>query len=377
MKKFILYTAAIFLLNILLPNSVYCQKIRAVNNNVSSLLASQGKYHDLYKFSVFSSISKGTSVSFSYGLWNDHAALQYSLNTGFMWRLGKGFLGNYRNGSQPKDPRTKSQFVFMFSPMLSVKISRKDYVYQELEPFYYGTSNAVFCKYRSSVTLGSTFTISPRGTYRNVTTTRNRAQQDFMISVNLKDFNFTLYDDYFPVFTELLQLGDNWDRFFTGGGFIRYRFNDQVKLHLYSEVYTGINRANAFLYPDLIGYRKKGRKWLRKNYAFQDPGQEYFNNSWFIAKVSYTSPQQQNPNPGIYAPEMDFFIGTSRPWTMFSQNVIHSQISYDDENKMKLHFFIPRTNVPGNLESGSLNKFKDFTRSLFLGSGISYNIINL
>lgn len=357
------------------PEPAACQKIRALNNNVSSLLDLQGKAHDLVKFSIFSSPLKGTSVGFSYGLWREGPLLQYSLNTGFMWRLGKGFLGNYRNGAQPKDSRTRGQLVFMVSPILTTRLSNQNYVYQEIEPFYYGTPNAIFSRYKHSLSVGSTFTISPRGTYRNVTTIRNRAQQVFMIGLNVGQFNFTLYDDFFPVLTDKLQLGDNWDRFFTGGGFIRFRFNDQFTAHLYSEVYTGINRANLFLYPDLIGYRKKGRSWVRKNYAYQDPGQEYFNNAWFLFRLSYSSPQRQEVQSGFYVPDMDLLVGTSRPWTMFSQNWIHNMFKADKENDLKLHYFLPRTNVPGNLEAGSIKKWRNFYQSLFIGGGMSYNFL--
>jgi len=356
-------------------HSVYSQKIRTMNSYISETLNTQGSSHELFKLSLLSSVKKGTSVGFSFGMWKEYPVLQYSLNTGFMWRFGKGFLGNYRNGYQPDDNRTKGQLVFMFSPMLTTRLSNKDFVYQELEPFYLGTPNAVFSKFRHSLTLGTTFTISPRGTYKNVSTIRNRAQQDFLFSLNLKQFNFTLYDDYFPVFTDVLQLGDNWDRFFTGGGFVRYRFSDEVMMHVYSEVYTGINRSNAFLYPDIISYKNTKRGWRQKNYANQDPGQEYFNASWLIASLTYTNRKPVNNNQGIYLPDIRVFAGTSGSWTMFSQNIIHDKISYDKDNKMQLHYFLPRTNVPGNLEAGGSSRLRTLLNSSFLGAGTSYNFI--
>lgn len=349
------------------------QDARAFNNNATKLLSSQGKFHTLFKMTVSAGLKKGASIGLSYGMWRENPSLQVSLNTGFMWRFGKAFLGNYRDGANMRDSRSKSQFVFMFSPMGTANLGGKEFVYQELEPFYFGTANAVYSKFRNSVTLGSTFTISPRGTYKNVTTTRNRAQQVFVLSVNVKNFNLTIYDDYFPLFTTILQLGDNWDRFFTGGGFIRYRFNDEFRVHLYSEVYTGINRANAFLNPDIITYRPSRGNWKRKNYANQDPGQEYFNNSWLMAKVSYSAPAQVGTRPGIYMPDFHAFVGSSAPWTMFSQNWVHNLIKYDDSNKMRLHYFMPRANVPGNLEAGG-GLFMYNIHSLFLGGGIQSNI---
>ncbi len=363
------------LLAVLLPFHIHAQDgMRVFNNNVSPVLNNQTGAHGLFKATLICGIKKGFSVGIGYGIWKDNPTLQYSLNTGFQWRVMKAFVGNYRNGAYPKDTRSRSQFVFTFSPMLSVNLSKERYVYQELEPFYLGTPNAVFCDYKYSLTLGTTFTTSPRGTYRNVATSRNRTQQDFMLALNLKNFNFTMYDDYFPLFSTFLQLGDNWDRFFTGGGFIRYRFNDQYTLHLYSEVYTGLNRANPFIAPDIISYKNKGRKWLLKNFANQNAGQEYFNSSWFIACVTYTGPQIPGNRNEAILPNFNVFVGSTAPWTMFSQNFIHSMIGYDKTNKLKLHYFLHRSNVPGNLEAGGKNNWQINWKSLFVGGGISSNI---
>jgi hypothetical protein len=195
-----------------------------------------------------------------------------------------------------------------------------------------------------------------------------------MFAVNLHNFNFTLYDDYFPVATEWLQLGDNWDRYFTGGGFIRYRFNNEFTFHLYSEVYTGINRANPFLYPDIISYTKRKRNWIRKNFANQDPGQEYFNSSWLIAALSYSAPAKVGASAGAYVPDFNVMLGSSAPWTMFSQNFIHKQIPYDSANHLQLHYFLNRSNVPGNLAAGGKNGFWQNVNSMFIGGGIESNI---
>ncbi|HTJ11896.1 MAG TPA: hypothetical protein VL547_07720 [Dinghuibacter sp.] len=275
---------------LLWANGAAAQGIRAFNGNVDNVLASEGNtYHDMFKASLIYAHKKGLSIGLSYGYWKETDLLQYSMNTGLMYRFFPRFLGNYYNVSRPRDSRSKGQLVFMFSPLLTCKISRRNYVYQEIEPFYLGTPNSVFCRYKSSFTLGTTFTVSPRGTFNNVATVRNRSQQVFMLALNIKDFNFTMYDDYFTWFTEKLQLGDNWDRFFTGGGFVRYRVNSELTLHIYSEVYTGINRAIPFLYPDIISYKPKKRGWLLKNYANQDLGQEFFNTSWFVLEASYSS----------------------------------------------------------------------------------------
>jgi len=183
-----------------------------------------------------------------------------------------------------------------------------------------------------------------------------------------------MYDDYFPFFTTVLQLGDNWDRFFTGGGFVRYRFNDMYTLHVFSEVYTGLNRANPFVAPDIISYRSKGKKWKLKNYANQNAGQEYFNTSWLIAKLTYTGPQIPGDKPGVYLPNFSVLVGTSAPWTMFSQNFIHSLIGYDPKNKLQLHYFRHRSSVPGNLEAGGKSGWSMNWKSLFIGGGVDANI---
>jgi hypothetical protein len=359
---------------ILTSINTHSQDFKAINNNVSDALSSQGKFHELFKLTVISGIRCGTSVGLTHGMWKEGNVLQYALNTGFMWRIGKSNLGNYLNGSNPKDSRTKSQLFFMFSPLLISRISNKNHAYQEVEPFYFGTPSAVFTKFRHALTLGTTFTISPRG-YRNVATIRNRAQQVFVFGINLKNFNFTIYDDYFPFFTNNLQLGDNWDRFFTGGGFIRYRFSKELTLRLYSEVYTGINRSNPFLYPDVISYRMKGRRWVQKNMAYQDPNQEFFNNSWFIAKISYSRSEEINTPMRINIPNIDFFAGTSAAWTMFSQNWVHNMFKADKENDLRLHYFLHRTNVPGNLKSGGNNWLNYVLNGTILGGGASYNIL--
>src|SRR6266700_1590694 len=96
-----------------------CQGVRSFNNEVSPVLATQGNSHSLFKATIVLGIKKGASVGISYGIWAENPSLQYSLNTGIQWRFGKAFLGNYRDGANPKDSRSKSQLVFMFSPMLT------------------------------------------------------------------------------------------------------------------------------------------------------------------------------------------------------------------------------------------------------------------
>ena len=352
----------------------YGQEYKAINNNISAALSAQGKFHELFKISMTTGFRSGSSIGITHGMWKEGGSFQYSLNTGFMWRFGKSILGNYLNGAEPNDKRTKSQFVFMFSPILLARLSGKDHVYQEVEPFYFGTPSAVFSKFKHSVTLGTTFTVSPRG-YRNVSTIRNRAQQVFVLGVNVGNFNISIYDDFFPIFTDKLQLGDNWDRFFTGGGFVRYRFSDEFTMRLYSEVYTGINRANAFLYPDVISYRKAKGGWQRKNMAYQDPGQEFFNTGWFFARLSYSPSKPIAASGRMNQPNYDFFMGTAASWTMFTQNLIHSWYKADKQNDLKLHYFLHRTNVPGNLKSGGHNWLSYILNGNFIGVGTSSNII--
>jgi len=79
-------------------------------------------------------------------------------------------------------------------------------------------------------------------------------------------------------------------------------------MHVFSEVYTGVNRANAFLYPDIISYQPKRNKWKLKNFTNQGAGQEFFNSASFIVKVNYTNTNQKPGNNGIYSPDMNFLI---------------------------------------------------------------------
>lgn len=329
----------------------YAQKIHTGGNNIDNMIAPTSA-KGLFK-TTFILTSKGAlSFGLGYGIWQENPSLQYSLNSGIMFRIGKHFLGNYMNDKYPNDSRSKLQVNFVFTPMVTARLAGDMYVYQPLEPFYLGTPNTVYNRYKYSLTLGSSFVISPRGTYKNVYTTRNRTQQCAVVALNIKDFNFTMYDDYLPKITTWAQLGDNWDRYFTGGGFVRYRFSDELTAHLYSEVYTGINRANAFLNPDIISYTHRNGSEVRQNYANQDPGQEYFNASWFIGALSYT------PRPGSgqsysQAPTTHLMVGITKPWTMFSQNLIHNLITYDPANDLHFHHFLNRNNVPGNYRKQS------------------------
>jgi len=359
-----------------LPPAVAGQHVRSFNNtNIGGLLESQGSTHHIFKLSLIAGLKKGASIGLGYGIWEAHPFFQYSLNTACQLRLGKRFLGNYYDRSNLNDNRSRSQLVFSFSPLLTMNFGGSDYRYQEIESFYLGTPNAVYSNYRNSLTIGTTFTISPRGTYKNIATTRNRAQQDLVLALNFENFNFTLFDDYFPYLTEFLQLGDNWDRFFTGGGFIRYRFNDNWTLHLYSEVYTGINKPQALMNQDIISYKYRKNRWRRKNYANQNAGQEYFNSSWFIAKLTYSGTSSEDNTRNWNLPSADIMIGTSAPWTMFSQNFIHSLIRSDTSNDFKLHYFMNRSNVPGNLEAGGGSPLKWNLNSMFIGGGLHSNIL--
>lgn len=353
------------------------QHVRTFNNTtIESLLMSQGTTHHIFKLSVVAGLKKGVSFGLGYGIWEAHPFFQYSLNTAVQWRLGRRFLGNYYDRSSPNDNRSKSQLVFTFAPLLTMNLTNSEYHYQELESFYLGTPNAVYSNYKNSLTVGTTFTISPRGTYKNIATTRNRAQQDLVLALNIGDFNLTLYDDYFPYLTEFLQLGDNWDRYFTGGGFVRYRFNENYTLHLYSEVYTGINKPAALMNQDIISYKYgKRKRWTRQNYANQNAGQEYFNSSWLVAKLSYSGTGDRDKARDLCMPSVDLIVGSSAPWTMFSQNAVHNRIPYDSMNSFKLHHFLNRSNIPGNLNAGGSSWLRWNMNSLFVGAGFNSNII--
>ena len=109
--------------------------------------------------------------------------------------------------------------------------------------------------------------------------------------------------------------------------------------------------------------------------ANQDPGQEFFNYSWFFAKLSYSQDTRFNNDQRIYQPEYHFSIGTAASWTMFSQNWVHNMFSPDKANQLKLHYFLHRTNVPGNLQAGGSNAVNYIKNGIALGAGATYNIL--
>ena len=103
--------------------------------------------------------------------------------------------------------------------------------------------------------------------------------------------------------------------------------------------------------------------------ANEDAGQEFFNAAWFIIKGTY-SPTNNSNTPFLSSSNFDFLLGNSGPWAMFSQKFVHSCINYDEINNFKLHYFLNRADVPGNLEAGN------FWKSCFLGGGIQSNFLN-
>lgn len=98
------------------------QSIRVFNKKPDGVLSTQSATKSLFKASLIIGRHKWV-LALSYGLWDENPTLQYSLNTGVQWRFGDRCLGNFRDAAHLEDNRTKSQIVFMFSPMLTINFS--------------------------------------------------------------------------------------------------------------------------------------------------------------------------------------------------------------------------------------------------------------
>ena len=175
------------------------------------------------------------------------------------------------------------------------------------------------------LTLGTTFTTSPRGTYRNVGYQPcNRTQQDFMLALNLKNFNFTMYDDYFPLFSTFY----NWattDRFYRRRRLYCYRFNDQYTLHLYSGSIYRFKQGQSFYCATMVVYTKqKGANGLLKNFANQNAGQGILTAHGLLPVLPIPALRYPATRNEAILPNFNVFGGINRAWTMFFTKFYHS-----------------------------------------------------
>lgn len=304
-----------------------------------------------FQFSSYIFINGGTALSASFGYWKTTKYLQPATNISTILSIGKQHIGNNsRNG-------TKFQWNILFSPMLTstlnFKTPSKIGIPEEIMPLYLNNSSAIYSNYRSSFTMGTTFIATPKGFGRNYTTNRNRSQQVafFQLKIGTKgdfsSFQANLIEDVGPQF-----LADKYDRYFTGGGSLQYRWK-QYKLKAISEVYTGTTKRDIFDYPDVvypnerIGLNDKKRGFLHslrrfthggiireKTYALQDASQVTYNTARMIYGIdidhsvfSKTCATDLNMIHSLYFfrqggsnydPKKSLSMGP-----MWSQNVIH------------------------------------------------------
>lgn len=332
---------------------------------------SESKYKYRLTLTSFFILNGGWGLSLGAGSWVDikgtQPALSISINA-----YGKGnSLGNAlfygEDYYQRRVPRRKKGIsnkdyfnpnrtlvTMVFSPLLTRRITKNSYVYDEINPFYYGSSTVIYSKYRNALTLGTSFVAMPRGTYNNIMTARNRTQQLLYFQVRVDGFQLNLYEDYF-VFTELAPfqwLSDNRDRFYTGGGNIQVRLNPYLKIKVYSEMYTGTSYTDKQEYPDLafpetqpshMANRRRADAINRK-FAYQDPGQQSFNKArnficvdgalgaYLYSKNKSDKLWKQN----YWNHQVQLIIGRQNGRkNMLQQNVIHNKNSINRDSKEK------------------------------------------
>ena len=331
-----------------------------------------------FTLTAYFMINGGGGFSVAAGSWvNNEFGLQPSLTSSINFSFHGNNLGNARfyhdkeSGKADGEKRTwvnpnRMVVTVIFSPLLTVSLDNaKTYLYDEINPFYFGTSSTIYNNYRHAVTLGTSFVTLPRGTYDNMMTSRNRTQQLVYVQMKFKDFQFNLYEDFFgftnlPVFQWLC---DNRDRYYTGGANVQLRIAEFYKIKYYAETYTGTSYIDKQDFPD-TGYPDDipslmyhRAEQIHQKYAYQDPGQQSFNKSRnflcfetsLFALMSYNKGEEVSPYPD-YNMDLQFYIGRQGGReNMWTQNFIHNKMPISRDNKngseeSRLHQFDYRDN---------------------------------
>lgn len=341
------------------------------------------------KFSFYSFIGGGTGAGISLGIWKGFKThkevnvIQPALNISSIFAFGKSHLGN--NGRKG----TQFQWNLVLSPMISTTFhwrdSTKTGIYEELNPLYLNNASAIYCNYRSGLTIGTSFITTPKGFGRNYITSRNRSQQLAFFQLkggfgNKTSIQFNLIEDVGPQF-----LADKWDRFFTGGGSIQVRYN-YLKAKVFSEVYTGTTQRDMVDFPDITipDDSTGGNLWLgvrrEKIYALQEASQKTYNNGRTIYALEIDN-KLFTPQKDSYINDFshNFYFYTQGGPDMWSQNMIHS---YDNGDIQKvIQKGLPKDTVPfkGKNTNSSFLMPKHFfepfysNRTRGIGYGINYN----
>lgn len=315
-----------------------------------------------FKISSYFLINGGCSLSGSFGYWKTFKYAQPAINVSVNLLYGRNHLGN-------RD-RYKSnwQLNTVISPILTFKMppyaTDKHGIYEEINPFYLGNSSSIYCNYRSSFTLGTSFVTMPKGKGKNIATSRNRSQQLVFINLRIgakkqadsvRNFSFNLYEDFLGTDNAVGQaFADNWDRYYTGGGNLQYRFNNNYKFKVFSEIYTGTATRDGFDNPDIVFYQTEEDKKKKNNrenefgnnnkfvkffwgpvrdarYAAQESGQKKLNSGRFLAALEYTPTANSNYQHDFFLRKRyDFYAGTQGGnLGMWVQNMIHSSVKID------------------------------------------------
>jgi len=297
-----------------------------------------------FKLSTYVLGYGGFGISGSFGSWFTYGNIQSSINISSSLIINRFSFGNKN--------RFKSNFQWntLISPMFTFGKNSSSGYYEELHPFYFGSTNSVYSNFPYHLTIGTNFIISPRGSRNTLSTFKNRTQQLLYLGVRIggtvdsakktysPSFQLNLYEDYF-IFTDWVgfrTLSDNYDRFYTGGGNAQFRFNKNNKLKLYSEVYTGNFQKENFDHADLYLPNKKlkeGKKNERASrYVSQEAGQKMFNigRTFFELEHRISNNNLENTTiSGIIGLQGGMF-------NMWSQNMIHNWDGINKVNQKKI-----------------------------------------
>lgn len=324
-------------------------------------------YRFRFQFSTQFLIHGGFSMSFSVGSWVRYQYLQPALNVSTNLYCGRNNIGNsnafYTDEITRYNPN-RTLFNVTVSPMLTA--GWDTYYYEELNPFYSGNSTSIYNNFKYALTLGTTFVASPRGTYSNIMTSRNRTQQLLYIQAKTGCFMLNLQEDYFVITENVIGavFSDNRDRYYTGGGNIQIRipynpfspWNPYFKLKIYSEMYTGTSYVDKQEFPDIAYYKQHPHRLFRyrgkrknndpveKKIAYQDPGQSLFNRARNFVVLEFNT-LEITDNPYQTNSHVQLFVGTQGGFqNMWQQNGIHNanKVNCDNLNrngKSGLHQF--------------------------------------
>ncbi|WP_373515921.1 hypothetical protein [Persicitalea sp.] len=356
-----------------------------------------GKAHLNSKISAYFLFNGGWGITSSFGTWIRFKHTQPSFN------ISLNMVGSESNLGNRNRYLTTYQINAVMSPMIMVGAG--DGLFQEVNPFYFGASSAIHSDFKQSITIGSNFVVMPRGVGRNITTFRNRTQQ--LVYIGLRgggsdwDINFNIYEDFFGTDNGILQgLADNYDRFYTGGGNLQLRFKN-IKVKLFSEIYTGNFQRDLFDSPDLYepfkpntsrvpnnfiepsGVKPDSKAFKKRTrhprYVSQEPGQKLFNTGRTFLAIELSPELFGQGKTRFNNASMEGFIGFQGGIKQMGvQNLIHS---WSTISKINLNA-IPNEEEPDDLHNKKSSRerlhrfYPAYEESILIGGvGSSYNLL--